>query len=141
MGMARIFPVRILSDRRGVSALEFAIVSSVLVGLLLPISDLIIAFTQYISAYQAVRDLGAYAQYHTSAIDMTTTPWTVPMPTIAGHSITVQVMCGSTSTPCSDTTKSPKWFVFSTTFTLNPVFVTALAAGNPYTVTFSERFQ
>jgi len=110
-----------------------------MVGLLLPISDLVIAALQYIGAYQAERDLGAYAQYHTGAINTAGTPWTVTLPTIAGYTITTDVMCGSTSTVCSNGTLSPKWFRFSTTITLTPKFLTALS-GN-YTIYYSERFQ
>lgn len=108
-----------------------------LVGLLLPISDLGIAALQFMTAYQNVRDLGAYAQYHTGLINTATTPWTVTLP--AGYAGTVQVMCGNTNTLCANTATVPKWYVFSTTFTVTPIFVTALAG--TYTVRFSERFQ
>jgi Flp pilus assembly protein TadG len=127
------------SDRRGVAAVEFALIAAVMVGLLLPISDLVVAAIQYMGAYQAERDLGAYAQYHTGAINTAVTPWTVTLPTIAGYTITTSVMCGTTSTVCSDGTLSPKWFLFSTTITLTPTFLTALAGS--YTIDYSERFQ
>jgi hypothetical protein len=41
------------SDRRGVAAVEFALIAAVMVGLLLPISDLVVAAIQYMGAYQA----------------------------------------------------------------------------------------
>ena len=134
---ARVTPL--VSDRRGVAALEFALIATVMAGLLLPISDLIVAAIQYMGAYQAERNLGAYAQYHTGAINTAVTPWTVTLPTISGYTITTSIMCGTTSTVCSDGTLSPKWFLFSTTITLTPVFLTALAG--TYTVDYSERFQ
>ena len=128
---------RLVSDRRAVAAIEFGMVGLFLVGLLLPISDLGIAALQFMTAYQNVRNLGAYFQYHTGSIDTTTTPWTVTLPT--GYTGTVQVMCGSTNTVCGNTATVPKWYVFSTSFTVSPIFVTALAG--TYTVQFSERFQ
>jgi hypothetical protein len=128
---------RLVSDRSGVAAVEFGMLGLLLVGLLLPISDLGIAALQFMTAYQNVRDVGAYAQYRTGLINTTTTPWTVTLP--AGYTGTVQVMCGNTSTLCSNTATVPKWYVFSTTFTVTPIFVTALAG--TYTVQFSERFQ
>jgi hypothetical protein len=57
----------------------------------------------------------------------------------AGYTGTVQIMCGNTSTLCADTATVPKWYVFSTSFTVAPTFVTAIAG--TYTVQFSERFQ
>jgi Flp pilus assembly protein TadG len=130
---------RLISDSRGVAAVEFAMLGLVLIGLLLPISDLGIAALKYMTAYQNVRDMGAYAQYHTGAINTATTPWTVTLPAISGYTGTVQVMCGTTSTLCANTATVPKWFVFSTSFTVTPIFVTALAG--TYTVQYSERFQ
>lgn len=125
-------------NQRGVAALEFAVIGTLLAGLLLPIADLTVGALRYIGAYQALRDIGAYAQYHVPPDVTNTAGWTLP--TVPGHTITVQVMCGNTSTTCSaGNTASPKWMLFSTSITLTPLFLTALAG--TYTVVFTERFQ
>jgi hypothetical protein len=126
----------LVADRRGMAALEFAIIATVMVGLFLPLSDLAIAAIQYVGAYQGLRDLGAYAQYHAPADVTDLTAWTLP--TITGYTINTTIMCGTLA--CSSTnTVSPQWFVFSTNIRLTPMFLTALAG--TYTVVYSERFQ
>jgi hypothetical protein len=120
--------------------MEFGLTFLFLFGLLMPIADLGVAALQYMAAYQAMRDFGAYVQYHEPPDVTNWSGWKSSLPSISGYAISTSVMCGSTSQPCSAAnTGSPKWFVFSTNITLNPFFLSALAG--TYTIDYSERFQ
>jgi Flp pilus assembly protein TadG len=130
--------MRLIKDQRGVAAMEFGVIGLFMIALLLPIADLASAALQYVGAYQSLRDLGAYAQYHVPPDVTNTATWSLP--TITGHVITTAVMCGSAAAVCSATnTASPKWFNFSTNITLAPMFLTSMAG--TYTIYYSERFQ
>ena len=48
----------LLRDTRGVAAVEFGIIASAMIGLLLPITDIGVAAMRYSSAYQALRSRG-----------------------------------------------------------------------------------
>jgi hypothetical protein len=125
-------------DRRGVAAMEGALIFPLLIALLLPISDLGAAALQYMAAYQNMRNLGAYAQYHLPPDVTNLAGWTLP--SVPGSTITSKVMCGETTTACSAANlASPKWMAFSTNIVINPMFLTAI--GGTYTVNYSERFQ
>ena len=57
----------LLSDQRGAVAFEMPIVwLFLMMSLLLPLADVAIAGFQFISAYQALRDLGQCTQYTTA---------------------------------------------------------------------------
>ncbi len=128
-------------DKRGAVAFEVLIVLVILIpALLLPIVDLVIAAAQYMSAYQAMRDLGQYTQYHIPPDVTNWSSWASSLPTVSGHIITTAVMCGDTSTPCSaGNTASPKFYTFSTTITLTPKVVSALKG--TFTLAYAEQFQ
>lgn len=128
----------VLMGRRGVAALEFSLIFPIMIGLLLPIVDLGVAAFNYVSAYQTLRNLGAYARYHTPPDVTNLAGWYLP--SINGYTITTQVMCGDVNAVCSaSNAATPKWFVFSTPITLSPMFLSPLAG--TYTVEYSERFQ
>ena len=94
------------------------------------------------SAHQALRDMGAYAQYHAIGRNQLVKLGT-SLPSISGYSITTIVLCGSVSTQCSATnTGSPKWFSMSTSVTFAPLFpaLSFITAG-VQTITYTERFQ
>ena len=56
---------RLGADRRGAVALEMPIIFSfIMFSLLFPLADVAIAGFQFISAHQAMRDLGQWLQYH-----------------------------------------------------------------------------
>jgi Flp pilus assembly protein TadG len=128
-------------DRRGVAALEFGVIALVVIALLLPITDLVVAALQYMSAYQAMRDLGAYAQYHAPPDVTNTSGWTLPATT--AQVIATTVLCGNTATACSaGNTNSPKWFRFSTDIVVAPMFPAVVPGlAGTYTLSYSERFQ
>ncbi len=125
-----------------------AIIYLVLVfSLLLPLADLAIAGFRFISAHQALRDMGQRTQYSppgdvTSASDIAA--WKSALPsTISGFAITPQVYCGSPGTvaPCSSGAASiVKYYTFSTTFTLTPM-VLGSALCTSCTITYTQRFQ
>lgn len=131
----------VIADRRGVAALEFGVIALVIIGMLMPISDLVIAALKYVTAYQALRDLGAYAQYHVPPDVTNLASWTLP--TIAGYSINAAVMCGAAATACSTSnTASPKWFTFSTAVVITPLFPAVVPGlAGTRTISYSERFQ
>jgi Flp pilus assembly protein TadG len=135
--------IRLWRDRRGIAAMEAVLVLPILIALLLPITDLGLAALQYMSAYQALRDVGAYAQYHIPS-DLIA-QWTSP-----DTSVTATIMCTSSlgqPQVCSSPFGNPKWFVFTNHITLKPMFP-ALSAVCPsgqttctYPITFTQRFQ
>ncbi|MGY8637465.1 hypothetical protein RAD15_33845 [Bradyrhizobium sp. 14AA] len=137
-----------VDDRRGAAAFEMAIIYLVLVfSLLLPLADLAIAGFRFISAHQALRDMGQRTQYSPPA-DVTDASviaaWKSALPsTISGFTMTPQVYCGSPGTvaPCSSGAASiVKYYTFSTTFTLTPM-VLGSALCSSCTITYTQRFQ
>jgi Flp pilus assembly protein TadG len=132
--------LRATRDRRGVAAMEAGIVLTLLVGLMLPITDFAVAATQYIGAYQALRDLGAYALVHPPKDVTSPATWTASLPVISGYRIAAYLLCGTGDTTCSAANQaSPKVIKLTTTITVSPMFVSGLAGS--YTVTYAERFQ
>jgi len=120
-----------IADQRGAVAFETLIVWLFMtMGLLLPLSDLAIAGFKFIAAQQALRDMAQRTQYNPPA-DVTTSSgigsWTSSLPTtVAGFPITAKVYCGNPGTlaPCAPDppgTASPKYYTFSTSFTLSPM--------------------
>jgi len=155
---------QLASDRRGVAAMEFGILSAVIILLLLPIADVAAAAITYIRAYQAMRNVAAWTQYNPPP-DLTT-PATWPrlanIPVMSGFAVTPQASTGAPpqpSTPsdtvniyitalcgdppdgaaCSDPTK-PKWFYLSASVKMNPIFLTAPVFKGG-TISYSVRFQ
>lgn len=133
---------RLRADKRGVAALEFTLVFSLLfIGMLLPIVDLGIAGAQYIGAVSALRDVGIYAQYHNPPDVTNTSGWSLPISN-SGYTISTTLMCG-TAVCGSSNVASPKWFQFSTTLTLSPLVLTSILCSGSCTktISYSERFQ
>src|SRR5262249_37654205 len=134
-----------LADQPGVVALEMpAVVLFMMIFLLLPLADLAIAGFRFISAHQALRDLGQRSQYSTpDATDSNSiTSWKSSLPTtVDGYSISAKVYCGDpgTEAPCAGTTW-PKYYIFSTSFTLSPMVLgSVLCSTCP--VNYSQRIQ
>ena len=143
-----------ISDQRGVVALEMpAVVLFLMIFLLVPLADLAIAGFQYVSAWQALRGFGQYAQYHPPPDVTNTSSWTSTLPTsVAGYPISnVQVLCGNTGAgaACSSTnvTLPIKYYSYTTTVTLAPMVLRSVlcTSGNTnhcsFTLPYSERFQ
>ena len=134
-----------ISDRRGAVALEMPIVWLFMtISLLLPLADLAIAGFKFISAHQALRDMGQRTQYSTpDATDSgSITNWKRSLPTtVDGYPISAKVYCGDpgTEAPCAGTTW-PKYYTFTTSFTLSPMVLGSVLCST-CTVNYSQRFQ
>jgi hypothetical protein len=137
-----------IADQRGAAALEMSIVYPfLLIFLLLPLADLAIAGLKFNSAYQALRDMGQRTQYSPPG-DVTSstsiTDWQNSLPTtVDGYPVSAQVYCGDdpgTLAPCASGATLPKYYIFSTSFTLSPMVLgKVLCSTCP--VNYSQRFQ
>jgi hypothetical protein len=141
---------KLLKDGRGAVALETPFVLTFLFfSLLFPLADVAIAGSQFIFAYQAMRDFGQYVQYHTPPDITNWSTWKSSLPSgINGYSITgVRVICGDTNTDCSATnTASPKYYYYATTAAVSPMVLGSVFCGSgksscSFTLNYSERFQ
>jgi hypothetical protein len=127
-GKDKLTSTTLLSDQRGAVALEMPIVwLFMMMTLLLPLADLAIAGFRFISAHQALRDMGQRTQY--STLDAT-------------DPNSAKVYCGDpgTEAPCAGATW-PKYYVFSTSFTLSPMVLPVSVLCRSCTVNYSQRFQ
>ncbi|MBB4369420.1 Flp pilus assembly protein TadG [Bradyrhizobium sp. cir1] len=135
------------ADQRGAVALEMPFVFIFLMfSLLLPLADVAVAGFKYISAYQALRDMGQRTQYSPPS-DVTDagaiSSWQSSLPTsVAGYSVTTQIYCGDPGTPapCASGTILPKYYTFTTSFTLSPLVLGSVFCST-CTINYSERFQ
>jgi Flp pilus assembly protein TadG len=134
-----------IADQRGVVALEMPIVIIVLIfSLLLPLADVAIAGFKFISAYQALRDMGQRTQYSTpDATDPTSiSTWQSSLPTtVDGYTVSATIKCGDVGTapPCAGTT-FPKYYSFQTSFSLSPMVLGSVLCST-CTVNYLQRFQ
>jgi hypothetical protein len=113
-------------------------------SLLLPLADVAIAGVRYISAYQALRDMGQRTQYSTpDATDPNSiSTWQSSLPTtVSGYTVSAAVKCGDagTAAPCLGT-DFPKYYAFQTSFTLSPIVLGAVLCST-CTVNYLQRFQ
>ena len=146
-GKDKLTSTTLLSDQRGAVALEMPIVwLFMMMFLLLPLADLAIAGFKFISAHQALRDMGQRTQYSTpDATDPNSiTSWKSSLPTtVDGYPISAKVYCGDpgTEAPCGGATW-PKYYIFSTNFTLSPMVPWLRSVlCSTCTVNYSQRFQ
>lgn len=146
-GKDKLTPTTLLSDQRGAVAFETIIVCLFMVILLLlPLADLAIAGLKFNSAYQALRDMGQLTQY--SNLDATDpasiSTWQSSLPTtVDGYTVSATIKCGDSGTapPCAGTTW-PKYYIFSTNFTLSPMSpMLGSLLCSTCTVNYSQRFQ
>jgi hypothetical protein len=116
-----------------------------MIGLLLPLADVAVAGFKFISAYQALRDMGQRTQYSTpDATDPTSiSAWqsSFATTTVDGYTINATIQCGDAGTapPCAATT-FPKYYTFQTSFSLSPIVLGSLLCSSCQ-VTYSQRFQ
>jgi len=135
-----------ISDQRGAVALEMPIVwLFMMMFLLVPLADISIAGFRFISAHQALRAMGQRTQYSTpDATDPNSiTSWKGSLPaTVDGYPISAKVYCGDpgTEAPCAGATW-PKYYIFSTSFTLSPMVLPVSVLCRSCTVNYSQRFQ
>jgi hypothetical protein len=134
-----------IADQRGAVAFEMPFVFLFLIfSLLFPLADMAIAGFKFISAFQALRDMGQRTQYSTpDATDSTSiSTWQSSLPTtVDGYTVSATIKCGDTGAapPCAGT-DFPKYYIFQTSFTLSP-FVLRSVFCSTCTVTYSQRFQ
>ena len=139
-----------MADQRGAVAFETLIVYLFMVtSLLLPLADVAAAGVQYISAWAALRSFGQYLQYNPPADVTNISSWPAQT-TVGGYTMSnITVVCGDGNTGCTDATLTPKYYSFTTTFTLSPIVqwlkpaLCTSANANPcsFTLTSTERFQ
>ncbi|MBL6456314.1 hypothetical protein JMJ55_13350 [Belnapia sp. T6] len=126
-------------DRRGVATAELALILPVLVALAFPVADVAAAVVRMIGAYQTLRGLGAYAQFHPPADVTNISAWTLPA--VPGFTVSAQVLCGDTASACTSNTVSPKWVSLATTVTLSPHVLALCPPPNGCRIVHTERFQ
>jgi hypothetical protein len=127
-----------IADQRGAVAFETLIVwLFLMMSLLLPLADVAAAGFQFISAWQALRAFGQYAQYRS--------PQDVASTTVAGYPISnLRVVCGDTNVDCSSSnTLRPKYYSYTTTVTLQPMVLGPVLCTSScsFTLPYSVRFQ
>ena len=134
-----------IADQRGAVSFEMLFVFSLLMlSLLLPLADVAIAGFQFISAYQALRDMGQRTQYSPpDATDSSSiSTWQSSLPTkVDGFTVSATIKCGDAGTapPCAGTA-FPKYYTFQTSFSLSPIVLGSVLCST-CTVSYSQRFQ
>jgi hypothetical protein len=134
-----------IADQRGVVAFEMPFVTILLIfSLLLPLADVAIAGFKFISAHQALRDMGQRTQYSTpDATDANSiSTWQSSLPTtVDGYTVSATIKCGDAGTapPCAGTT-FPKYYSFQTSFSLSPMVLGSVLCST-CTVNYLQRFQ
>jgi len=146
-GKDKLTSTTLLSDQRGAVAFEIlSVYAFMLFSLLLPLADLGIAGFKFISAYQALRDMGQRTQFSPPG-DVTSsasiTAWQTSLPkTVDGYSVSAQVYCGNPGTlaPCASGATLPKYYTFTASFTLSPMVLASVLCST-CTVNYSHPFQ
>jgi hypothetical protein len=121
-----------------------------MISLLLPLADLAIAGFRFISAHEALRGMAQRTEYHrpddvTSSASITA--WKNSLPTtVDGYPVSAKVYCGNpgTEAPCASDppgTTSPKYYTFTTSFTLSPMVLPVSVLCRTCTVKYSQPFQ
>ena len=137
--------ISFIQDQRGTVSFELPLVCLfILLTILFPLADVAIAGFRYLSAHQALRDMGQFTQYKPPS-DVTSSSavsdWKSSLPsTVGGYSITAEVYCNGTPAPCASSATLPKYYTFTTSFSLSPIILKSLLC-SICTVTYSERFQ
>jgi hypothetical protein len=139
----------LVADQRGAVAFETLIVYLfIMTSLLLPLADVAAAGFQFISGWAALRGFGQYIQYNPPPDPTSATSWIASLRTTSDprYAITdIKVMCGDTNSACDsgNVASTPKYFKFSTTVTLSPIFLTGVLCqpSCAYKLSYSERFQ
>jgi hypothetical protein len=136
-----------LGDQRGAVAFELPFVWAFLMfSLLLPLADLAIAGFQFVSAWQALHAFGQSILYNPPPDPTNASSWASSARAKADSRFripSIQVICGDNQTGCSDATLTPKYYSYTTTVILSPIFLRSLlcASSCTYTLSYSERFQ
>jgi hypothetical protein len=137
-----------IRNERGTVAFEVPFIYLFIILLFLfPLADLASFGFQFISAYQALRNLGQYTMYHVPPDVTNPSSWASSLPS-TGYTISAQVYCGDTPAACVSSSTVPKYYFLSTDITLAPLILTKVLctsgnSDNPctYTLTYTERFE
>lgn len=136
--------MRFCLDRRGVSAIEFAIVAPVLITMLLSLTDLAVAARQYMQGYQALRAVGAYTQYNPPPDITNPGTWTASIDAMLSQGVlslgTVQILCGDPGTTCTSNPVFPRTFVLSASVTITPLFLSYVGFAGSHVIQLTESF-
>ncbi|MFB6464485.1 hypothetical protein [Bradyrhizobium tunisiense] len=137
--------ISFIQDQGGAVSFELPIVLLLmLITILFPLADVAIAGFKYLSAHQALRDMGQFTQYKPPS-DVTSSSavndWKSSLPsTVGGYSITAEVYCDGAPAPCASGATLPKYYTFTTSFSLSPMVLSSMLCST-CTVKYSERFQ
>ncbi|MFB6420502.1 MULTISPECIES: hypothetical protein [Bradyrhizobium] len=137
--------ISFIQDQGGAVSFELPIVLLfMLITILFPLADVAIAGFKYLSAHQALRDMGQFTQYKPPS-DVTSSSavndWKSSLPSsVGGYSITAEVYCDGTPAPCASGATLPKYYTFTTSFSLSPMVLSSMLCST-CTVKYSERFQ
>ena len=146
----------LLSDQRGAASLEMTIVSLfVMLGLLLPLTDVAAAGFRYVSAWQALRAFGQNILYNPPPDVTNASAWTTDAKVVAranantAFPITnIQLFCGDANSVCSAGNLAwPRYSSYTTTVTVAPMVLSSLLCtstnANPcsFTLRYSEQFE
>ena|SRR5689334_24145676 len=148
-GVTRKRAVSFSADERGAVAFELLIVYPfLLLGIMLPLTDLAVAGLQWISARQALHAFGQSILYSAPDDLGSTSSWFTAANAKAAELdypiSNLQLVCGDGGAACSSAnTASPKYYSFDTTVTLSPMVMSAVLCSNSctYTLSYSARFQ
>lgn len=141
-----------IAGQRGAVAFEMLIVFLFLgISLLLPLADVAVAGTRFISAWEALRAFGQSIQYSPPPDVTNASGWASSALAKADPNFpipSIQLVCGDSNVACSSTnTASPKYYSYTTTVTLAPIVLRSVlcTSGNAdpctFTLSYSERFQ
>ena len=137
--------VGLVTDERGAVAFEMPFVALfIMLSLILPTADFAVFGYDSISAYQALRDAGQYLQYHPPSDVTASYMLPASVATIHGFKISTPTLTCGTATCSSNPAALPKYYTFTTSFTLTPSLVmkpVLCPTSCKYTLTYSERFQ
>jgi Flp pilus assembly protein TadG len=125
-----------IGDRQGTAALEFVLITPVMVIMLLALVDIGIAAMQFISCYEAMSGVAAYAIHHPPT-DVTNPGTWLSAELPSGTS--VSVLCGGAVCTTANASTTPKSFQFSRSVQVSAILLTSMAG--TYTTTYSSRFQ
>jgi hypothetical protein len=135
----------LMADQRGAVAFEMPIVFALMIfSLIFPLADIAIAGFQFISAGQALRDIGQLTQY--SSVDVTDSTsistWKTSLPAqVSSYNVSAQIYCSDgTVAPCASGNFPPSYFVFTTTFSLSPMVLGSFFCSS-CTMKYTQRYQ
>jgi Flp pilus assembly protein TadG len=128
--------VCLLKNRRGVAAIEFAVIAPVMIGIILPIADITLVVLTKIEAYQAIRGAAATLRLNPPQ-DLANFSKIV---TVGRYNFQVTALCNSA--PCTESNVSAFPKSFSLVGSVSPPAVVFYNhCGSGCNIWHSERLQ